>query len=279
MNAPVLDDSREISPRTGSARSALLDVLGEFVLSGDVPDPSTSVLIRTLGEVGIGHHAARQAIRRCGQSGWIAGAKAGREVHWKLTHSGRALVSDGIERVEALGVDISEWDGRWATLFCSIPQDVRSVRDALQRSLQWNGFGSPMAGVWLSAHPGRLPAIERAVARCGLEDSTISFVGEPSGVGLDNATLIARSWELEELAARYEALVARFSVLAPRTHSDALSALLSLNAELQHIPAWDPQLPSALVPDWSGRRAAAALLDLRSHWLEGATQRWLQLQS
>jgi phenylacetic acid degradation operon negative regulatory protein len=248
-------------------------------LAGPGPDPFTGVLIRVLGEIGIGHHAARQAIHRCSQGGWITGGRCGREYSWALTPAGRELLSDGIARVEALGTVSDSWDERWLIVVTSIPQGQRSVRDRFYRALRWNGFGSPMPGLWISAHHDRQAGVTAAVRRCGLEDCTVAFVGTAAGLGLPLDQLVAQAWDLDEVASRYRSLVSRFVGRAPGHPAEAMAALLELDEELQSAPSWDPQLPPVLAPGWSGRADAALLLALRGKWLTSARERWNELQS
>ena len=265
--------------QSGSARTTLLNALGEFALTGRAQTPSTGALIRTLEEFGIGRHAARQAINRCATSGWITGTRHGRESRWKLTGTGRDLLCDGIARVEALGTEFENWDGTWLIVMASVPQHIRAVRDRFYQSLRWNGFGSPVPGVWISAHTGRQPATEAAVQRCGLAASTVAFTGTANGIGLSQADLVARAWDLDHLAQRYQVMVDRFSRLTPQSPAEAMVTLLDLDDELQTVPAWDPQLPSVLAPRWPGRAAATRLLEMRAEWLTPARDHWIQLQS
>ena len=265
--------------KSGSARTTLLNALGEFALAGPAQTPSTGALLRVLGEFGIGRPAARQAIQRCAQSGWVTGTRSGREARWSLTATGRELLSDGIVRVEALGTDFDDWDGNWLVVIPSIPQEIRAVRDRFYQSLRWNGFGSPVPGVWVSVHTGRHPAVQSAIHRCGLSGSTVSFTGLANGIGLSQQDLVTRAWDLDLLAERYRAIVDRFSRLTPNGPAETLVTLLDLDDELQTVPSWDPWLPSVLAPGWTGREAATRLLGLREEWLGPAREHWLELQS
>jgi phenylacetic acid degradation operon negative regulatory protein len=257
----------------------LLNALGEFALTEPEPRPSTGVLVRVLEEVGIGRHAARQAIHRCSQSGWITGQRSGREFRWEVTPTGRELLSDGIARVEALGTDHDHWDDRWLVIVASIPQDRRGVRDRFYRALRWNGFGSPMPGLWISAHHDREARVAAAVRRSGLDDCTAAFTGTAAGLGLPVYVMVAKAWDLNAIADRYRSLTGQFARRAPGRPAEAMAALLELDEELQTAPSWDPHLPAVLAPGWSGRDDAAQLLTLRSRWMALARERWHELQS
>jgi phenylacetic acid degradation operon negative regulatory protein len=271
--------SHPVNTRRGSARGTLLNVLGEFALAGPDQAPLTAGLVRVLSEVGVGHFAARQAIRRCAQSGWITGVKDGREARWAVTAAGHELLTDGIARVEALGKNLDEWDGQWLVVITSVPQELRSVREGFYRALRWNGFGSPMPGLWISAHCERSAKVRAAIARCGLERSTACFAGAALSLGLTEDELVAQAWDLPQLAERYAEIAARFARIAAHDPAEALRALLGLDEELQTVPFWDPHLPDRLTDTWSGRQAGRQLLALRATWLEAAQTRWAQLQS
>jgi phenylacetic acid degradation operon negative regulatory protein len=271
--------TRQRSTQPGSARTTLLIALGEFALTSDGPPPRTSALVQALGHAGISHSSARQAIQRCAKSRWIGSRPDGRESRWEITPAGRTLLSDGIVRVESLGTDVEAWDGSWSVLVATIPQHLRSVRERLYRALRWNSYGSPVPGLWVSAHPGRDRAVAAAVHRHGLEQSVVSFTGAATGLGLSERELIARAWDLDGLTERYIGVLAEFAERAPETPSEALAALLELDGQLQALPSQDPQLPSSLVPHWPGREAATQLLALRSEWLGPATACWRELPS
>ena len=67
---PVRDPAAELG--AASARSLLLTVLGEFVLPGGRP-VWTSTLLELLADLDVAEKAARQAIMRTADSGWIDG--------------------------------------------------------------------------------------------------------------------------------------------------------------------------------------------------------------
>jgi phenylacetic acid degradation operon negative regulatory protein len=265
--------------KPGSARTTLLNALGEFTVDGAASTPPTEVLVGVLAQCGIGRPAARQAVHRCARSGWISGIRSGRGSRWELTQVGRDLLSDGIARVQALGTEFTDWDGTWLVVTSTIPQDRRSVRDAFYRALRWHGFGSPVPGVWICAYPTRRLALDAAVRRCGLADSTISFTGTANGIGLSEVDLVGRAWDLDTMAQRYRDLVARFAPLAPQGPVETMVSLLALDDELQTVPTWDPGLPSALAPGWPGRASAARLLAMRARWLGPAREYWQHMNN
>ena len=76
VDGPFVTRRQELG--AASARSLLLTVLGEFVLPTGHP-VWTATLIELLGELDVAEKAARQAIMRTADSGWIEGSRIGRE--------------------------------------------------------------------------------------------------------------------------------------------------------------------------------------------------------
>lgn len=258
---------------TGSARHLLLTVLGELVYPNDAPVWTASLLYVLTG-LGIEESTARQAIARGAAAGWITPERHGREVRWALTDKGRRLFEEGTRRVISLSADRAAWDGRWLILLITIPQSRRTVRKKLYNALTWAGFGNPTPGLWLSPHPDREPEAREVVDGLGLTSSTLGFVGLSAAVGLGDAEIVQRSWDLADVADTYEALINKFSGLRPEPGDPLLLTHIELVSEWQRFPFMDPQLPEALLPDWIGRRAAALLQELRAGWYDDAQARW-----
>lgn len=269
-------NSRSSAVSAGSARSLLLTVLGELVFPDDAPAWTSSLLYALTG-IGIEEQTARQAIARGAAAGWITGERYGREVRWELTVEGRALIEDGIERVYSVGTDDAPWHGKWLVLMVTIPQSGRAVRRKLYGALRWAGFGNPTPSVWLTPHLEREAEARRIVEELGLEESTLSFVGSSASVGLDDAEIVRRAWDLDEVAAHYEALLVRFTGLRPKRGDPLLFTHLQLVNELQRFPFLDPQLPEELLPDWIGRRTARLFKQLRAEWSDAAHARWAEV--
>jgi phenylacetic acid degradation operon negative regulatory protein len=260
----------------GSARSLLLTVLGELVMPNG-NSVWTASLLYVLTSLGFEEQTARQAIARGASAGWIEGQRRGREVRWDLTESGRRLIEEGTERVYSMSGEAGPWDGNWLVLLVSIPERQRSVRKRLYAALSWEGFGNPTPGVWLSPHPDRRDRVEQVIGSLGLHDSTLAFAGTSLSVGLSDEEIVRRSWDLDEVSARYERLLVRFSGLQPEPGDLLLLTHIQLVSEWQRFPFLDPQLPEALAPNWIGRRAAVVFRQQRSQWSDDAQARWREV--
>src|SRR4051794_40059173 len=96
VDGPFVTRRQELG--AASARSLLLTVLGEFVLPAGRP-VWTSTLITLLADLDVAEKAARQAIMRTADSGWIEPRRIGRETRWSLTEAGTELLREGTERI------------------------------------------------------------------------------------------------------------------------------------------------------------------------------------
>jgi phenylacetic acid degradation operon negative regulatory protein len=262
---------------TGSARSLLLTLLGEFVLPKDRP-VWTSTLLSVLVGVGVAEKSARQAIARAAAADWIESRKEGRRVSWTLTPHGRRLIASGSARVSSMSHGGALWNGQWLVLMITLPATHRELRVKLYRALHWAGFGNPSAGLWINPHTERIDEARKLVASFGVSELSYAFVGSALDFGVGDPQLVAQSWDLQSVSEHYEALLTRFGKVR-RSTADAIlcNHVLLANAR-QRLPFIDPGLPSELLPArWSGRKAAARLEALRDDWREAAHARWDEL--
>ncbi len=259
-----------------SARSLLLTVLGEF---GYPHDDAlwTTALLKVLAGLGVESHAARQAIARSAAAGWIESERCGLAVRWRLTPAGREVVADGHRRSAEFLDKPVPWDGRWLVLLVSLPQNERTTRKQLYGGLTWLRMGNPTPGLWLTPHVESEDELRALVARFGLTDTAISFIGRTADVGMSDEQIVARAWNLAELAGRYDALLAAYSDHRPPAGDDVLLRHLELRNLLQRFLRLDPQLPGELLPDWVGHEAAELFRTRREQWSEAAWQRWREL--
>src|SRR6202522_876460 len=100
MTTPEL--SRRHAAGAESARGLLFTVLGEFVLPAG-GSAWTSAFIAVFARLGVEEKAARQALARTAADGWIEPARSGRRTQWQLTSEGTRLLTEGTERIYAVG--------------------------------------------------------------------------------------------------------------------------------------------------------------------------------
>ncbi|WP_285774343.1 PaaX family transcriptional regulator C-terminal domain-containing protein [Microtetraspora sp. NBRC 13810] len=270
--------SRRHQAGTGSARSLLLTVFGEYVLPHAEP-AWTSTLLHVLGGLGVEEKSARQALARMAADGWVVAERAGRRVRWGLTEQGRRLLTKGAERIYSFGRDPIVWDGRWLVLIVTVPETRRELRHQLRTRLTWAGFGSPVPGVWVSPHASYEAEARRIAEELGLAAAAFSFSGPYAGIGSER-TMVDQAWPLDDLAAGYEVFIREFAGARPEPGDPTLLAQVRLVHEWRRFPTMDPQLPPELLPpDWAGARAAVVFHGLHRAWLSPARRQWARLSA
>ncbi|GAA4545903.1 PaaX family transcriptional regulator [Pseudonocardia xishanensis] len=256
-----------------SARSLLLTLLGECVLPREEP-VWTQVLIDVLNGLGVENKSARQALARTAAEGLVTSDRAGRRVRWRLTDSGRTLLSDGAERIYGFGRPAPAWDGRWLVLLVSVPETRRRLRHRLRTRLAWAGLGSPAPGVWLTPDPAKEAEVADVVADLELDAVTSSFVGPFGAIG-EEAEVVRQAWDLAAVEQEYEEFLAEFADADPRTPADVLTHQILLVHGWRRFPFLDPELPAELLPqEWAGTRAAARFTELHARWAAAAQEHW-----
>lgn len=104
----------------------------------------------------------------------------------------------------------------------------------------------------------------RALDRLGLTSYTEIFRGDYLGAG-DVSARLSQWWDLEELAALYDAFVDGFADLtqADLSPADAFAAYAPMLTAWRRLPYLDPGLPLEHLSDhWAGLAAGALFADL-----------------
>ena len=259
-----------------SARSLLITVLGELVYPDGGP-VFTAALMHVLRGLGLEEHAARRAITRAREAGWIDAERHGRAVAWRLAAKGKSLVDEGLRRAAAFLAESGPWDGRWLVLMISVPQSQRTTRKRLYGGLAWLGLGNPAPGVWVTPHTGTATGVRTLVQDLELSGSALAFTGTAEDIGLSEAEMVRRAWDLDDLAARYELVLARYAGCRPAPGDELLLTHLEMLSLLQRFMRLDPRLPAELLPDGTGQSAVRLFRDRRLEWSGPARERWRQI--
>lgn len=274
MSTSPTDTSRT---NTGSARSLLLTLLGEFLYPSPRP-VQTATLLYTLAGVGIAEKAGRQAIVRAAAVDWMRGEKQGRRTAWQLSERGQELIAEGSAKVRHLGAEATAWDGMWTVLYVTLPESRRIDRIKLYRALGWIGFGNPIPGIWICPDATRANQARRAIEARQLGEHTLAMSSRMLDFGVPVATLVRQAWDLDAIASHYKALIERFSARRPRGSDEQLFTYIELVNAIQRLPEVDPRLPRSLLPPrWDSSRAVGRLMALREKWRGPAHERWAEL--
>jgi phenylacetic acid degradation operon negative regulatory protein len=270
---PVVTRRQELG--AASARSLLLTVLGEFVLPAGAP-VWTAALLDLLADLGVAEKAARQAIMRTADSGWIEPRRTGRETRWSLTSSGERLLREGTARIYGFAAEADTWDRSWLVLTLSPPED-RARRQRLRTQLGWAGLGAVGPATWVTPRVDREAAARAVLEELGLLAGSWSFVAAAGLIG-DERSLVRAAWDLDAVEQRYEDFLELVGRRRPRTDRQALVAQVRLVQEWRRFPLLDPGLPRELLPPrWSGNRAADVFRDRHAAWAPRARAAWAQL--
>lgn len=286
VQRPALDvasDSSKTPDRrrqlgSGSARSILLTILGEFVHPGGQP-VWTAALLDSLSSLGIEDKAARQALTRTAAEGLLTSSRHGRRVLWDLTPEGSQLLEEGTNRIYGFMRELRPWDGQWLVMTVAIPETQRQLRHRLRTRLTWLGMGNPTPGLWISTDTSKSVKIHSVIREMNLDDQAFAWTGPASGIGDENR-LLAQAWDLDDVEDRYLGFIDCFEKRQPADTVSAFCAQVEMVQEWRRFPFLDPDLPAELLDhDWPGPRAAAAFHDRHARWTREARTAWDQFES
>jgi len=253
-----------------NTRGLLMSLLGEFVLPNH-GQAWTKTLIEAMAQLGVREKAARQALARTEDRGWLSRERIGRTTRWSLTPQATTLLTNGAERIYGFGLDAREWDGRWLVLLASVPERDRAARYRMSQGLSWAGFGSIGNGVWVSPWVEREQAATSLIAPLDIEAT--SFVAHVGQLG-SAADLARQAWDLPQLEQAYGEFLETIEALPPQTGAP-VSTVTQLVHEWRRFPFLDPDLPGDVLPaDWPGHQAAARFHQVRNALLAEAQAWW-----
>src|SRR3954447_27002954 len=239
VEGPFVTRRQELG--AASARSLLLTVLGEFVLPDGRPVWTASV-IDLLADLDVAEKAARQAIMRTADSGWIEADRVGRETRWSLTAAGTRLLREGTDRIYGFAADERPWDRRWLVMTVGVPENNRALRQRLRTRLGWTGLGSVNATTWVTPRVDREPEACLVLDELGLLTGSWSFVATAGQLG-DERSLARTAWDLDAIERRYEDFLDLVGRPRPRTDRQALVAQVRPGAGGGRVPPLHPPLP------------------------------------
>ncbi len=271
MNDPL----RRRSVGAPAARSALLTVLGEYVLptSGSAWQET---LIGALGGLDYKPQAARQALARSIADGWLRTERHGRRSRVHLTPGTAAILTSGAERIYSFGQPW-EWDGQWLLVVLRVPEESRHIRHQLRTQLAWAGFGSLGGGVYVSPHVEREAEL-RTMADGNAAAEVQSFHARFGEVGRVEE-VVANGWDLDAVAGTYREFISRFQHLRPKTPEAVFEAQTRLVHAWRKFPFLDPDLPETMLPRGWPRSKAHDLFEAKhASWHDTALDYFTSLE-
>ncbi|HVW17290.1 MAG TPA: PaaX family transcriptional regulator C-terminal domain-containing protein [Solirubrobacteraceae bacterium] len=239
-------------------RALLLTVLGAYVRRLD-EWISIAGLIRLMDELGVDEQSVRSAVSRFKRRGIVVPERRGGAAGYRMSESGHRLLEEGDARIYGRPRAALLDDG-WVLAVFSVPDSKRADRHALRSLLAWLGYGNLSSAVWIA--PWHVEAETReALVRRGLAGYVQMFRAHYEAFGTP-ADLVAQSWDLAELRARYVAFQRAAAPMARRWRSqtpggrDAFVDHVLVLSEWRPLPFLDAGLPVEALPrDWPGPRA------------------------
>ncbi|WP_425827823.1 PaaX family transcriptional regulator C-terminal domain-containing protein [Streptomyces fractus] len=275
MDAPRTRRRGDGSP---SARTLGLTVLGEYVRYPGAERVAAGAVVGALGACGIGEAAARRALGRLVQEGWLRSEPVGRRTRLVLEPRLVRLLTAWTHRLER-AVAATPWGGEWQQLLLRPPGEAWHERALVEQQLAFEGFGPLGPGLWCAADPGGVPALKGLLREQGLAAHALWLTCRTE----DDAELVRTTWELSAVRRAHEEFLARFEDIAATGASDPRAAFV---ARTRLVHAWrttferDPRLPDALLPaDWPGRAATRLFVDAWRSLRAPADTYWRQLTS
>ncbi len=221
-------------------------------------------LIELVAPLGVTDRLVRTSVFRLVQEGWLVANREGRRSSYALQPEAAPRFARANRRIYAApGVD---WDGRWTLLLAPNGSIDSTLRAAVRKELEWEGFAMLAPG--LLAHPAAAPdGVAEVLRRVdGGGKIFVCAATELPGVGARPlAELVHAGWDLSAVVAGYRRFIDHFTPLlgllrnepAPDPQLAFIVRTLLIHA-YRRVQLHDPMLPLALLPQpWPGSEAYA----------------------
>ena len=240
-------------------------------------------LIRLLEPLELSERLIRTSVFRLAKEEWLRTETVGRRADYVLTQSGRQRFEEASRHIYASHAPV--WDRRWR-LILVVKEIEAKERDRLRKALFWQGFGVLSGDCFVHPSADLNAAFDALVAEGlgALLDSLMPLLAADSmsGLSANDADLVRRAWNLQELAESYSEFVATYLPTLAELRSDrqaevdgedAFLLRLLLIHDYRRLLLRDPELPEVLLPaDWPGQKARLLCKDLYRRLLPGAEQ-------
>ncbi|HEX7167053.1 MAG TPA: PaaX family transcriptional regulator C-terminal domain-containing protein [Acidimicrobiales bacterium] len=239
----------------------------------------TEELLPVADACGLTPDQVRSCLRRLVSEGLFHRDGAGRATRYVATARGLAELGFKVERTRLAYVQDAAgrgWDRQWRLVAFAVPERERAARDTFRDHLIELGGAAIQGGLYVSPHPWHKDVLAEA-ERLGIADVVTVATTDDLDVGgeHDPRKLATQLWPLADLAARYDAFLARFGSIPDRltemrTKHERLPDAFFLPGALAMAVAFqdcfddDPLLPPELLPrPWPGRAARDLLITSR----------------
>jgi phenylacetic acid degradation operon negative regulatory protein len=221
-------------------------------------------LIELVKTMGVTDRLVRTSVFRLVQEGWLVANREGRRSSYALLPEARPRFERANRRIYAPpGLN---WDGRWTIVMAPNGSIDASLRAAVRKELEWEGYAMLAPG--LLAHPAADPAplaeiLERVK---GTGKVFVCSAAElPDAGSRPLGELVREGWDLSRVVADYRRFIDEFTpLLAVLREESALTpeSAFVVRSLLIHayrrVQLHDPMLPLELLPQpWPGSEAYA----------------------
>jgi phenylacetic acid degradation operon negative regulatory protein len=227
-------------------------------------------LIELVAAMGVTDRLVRTSVFRLAQEGWLVASREGRRSSYALLPEARPRFERANRRIYAPpGLD---WDGRWTLVMAPNGSIATTLRTAVRKELEWEGYAMLAPG--LLAHPAAdAEPLAEILSRIKADGRIfVCSAAELPGAGSRPlGELVHEGWDLSRVVADYRRFIAEFAPLlallqdgqerqdqqelAPQVAFVIRSLLIHAYRRVQ---LHDPMLPLALLPQpWPGSEAYA----------------------
>jgi phenylacetic acid degradation operon negative regulatory protein len=221
-------------------------------------------LIELVAPMDVTDRLVRTSVFRLVQEGWLVANREGRRSSYALLPEARPRFERANRRIYAPpGLN---WDGRWTIVMAPNGSIDASLRAAVRKELEWEGYAMLAPG--LLAHPAADPAplaeiLERVK---GTGKVFVCSAAElPDAGSRPLGELVREGWDLSRVVADYRRFIDEFTpLLAVLREESALTpeSAFVVRSLLIHayrrVQLHDPMLPLELLPQpWPGSEAYA----------------------
>jgi phenylacetic acid degradation operon negative regulatory protein len=221
-------------------------------------------LIELVAPMGVTDRLVRTSVFRLVQEGWLVANREGRRSSYALLPEARPRFERANRRIYAPpGLD---WDGRWTIVMAPNGSIDASLRTAVRKELEWEGYAMLAPG--LLAHPAADPAPLAEILdriKAGGKIFVCSAAELPDAGSRPLGELVQEGWDLSGVVSDYRRFIDEFTpLLATLREETGLTpeAAFVVRSLLIHayrrVQLHDPMLPLALLPHpWPGSEAYA----------------------
>jgi phenylacetic acid degradation operon negative regulatory protein len=221
-------------------------------------------LIALLAPFGITDRLLRTSVFRLAQEGWLVAKRDGRRSLYAIEPQALPRLDRANGRIYAApGL---HWDGHWTLLLAPNGSIDATLRAALRKELEWEGYAMLAPGVLAHPAPNR-DSLDEILARTGATGKLFICAANalPGAGSRPLRELVDDGWDLRPEIASYRLFLGTFAPLLATLQRDGVpdpAAAFAIRTLLVHayrrVQLHDPMLPVELLPDpWPGSDAYA----------------------